>query len=478
MDAFAPATSTRCQGAGTLTYTTTAHNNSAAIVYSLDAASVTGGNTINAATGEVSYAATWSGTTTITATAAGCNGPATATKVVTVNPTFCVSYTGDLFKNTDDPAGGTAIVNLVIEVTKSPLNSPAALNPGTFTLQVDNNTISSDKITIVTSPDGTKITYSTPYTVTLSSTNLSQSLTVLWTFSNTCEAMPACVETNAVVTVSAPANDFVTGGGYIIPITSTFNRPVINGVNNADGYKNNFGFNIKWNKTLKNLTGNWNTIIRRKEGNVVHSYQVKAKPNTLVVTQYAPGKYRADMVFTSVNFQDLTCGCWSDGGGKSSVNVTVIDNGEPGSMVDQVYILIKDKNGNTFYSSSATANLKTTFESTIPLLNKGNIQVHTIGGVKTNTLRTIDPSVTEVQPFNLRAHPNPSASSFNLQLISSNKIDKMSVRVTDITGRTVQVLHDLAPNQTLNIGAGYRPGLYMVELIQGNERKQVKLIKL
>jgi hypothetical protein len=83
-----------------------------------------------------------------------------------------------------------------------------------------------------------------------------------------------------------------------------------------------------------------------------------------------------------------------------------------------------------------------------------------------------------VQPFNLRALPNPSSSSFNLQLTSSNKVDKMSVRVTDITGRTVQVLHDLAPNQTLSIGAGYRPGLYMVELVQGNERIQIKLVKL
>jgi hypothetical protein len=54
----------------------------------------------------------------------------------------------------------------------------------------------------------------------------------------------------------------------------------------------------------------------------------------------------------------------------------------------------------------------------------------------------------------------------------------MNVRVTDITGRTVQVLHDLAPNQTLTIGSGYRPGLYMVELVQGNERKQIKLVKL
>jgi hypothetical protein len=434
-----------------------------------------GAGTINATTGAMNWDAAFSGQAIITAQAIGCGGPKSETRVVTVNPTFCVAYTGDLFKNTGDPTGGSATVNLVIEVTKSPLNSPGTLDPGTFILLVEGGAVSTTK---VTSPDGTKITYSASYNVSLPyQTLLSRSLTVTWTFSNNCAASSACAETGTVVTVSAPANDFVTGGGFIIPTSSIFNRTGQNGVNNANGFKNNFGFNIKWNKTLKNLTGNWNTIIRRTEGNTVRAYQVKAKPYTLVVKQIAPGKYRADMVFTSVNFQDLTCGCWSDGGGKSSVNVTVIDNGEPGAMVDQVFILIKDKIGNTFYSSSTTANVTLGNEGTIPLLNKGNIQVHTIDGVKTNTLRTVDPAVTEVQPLNLRALPNPSASSFNLQL-SGRSTEKMQVRVMDIAGRTVQVFNNLSASQSLSIGASYRPGLYMVELVQGNERKQVKLVKL
>ena len=80
------ATSTRCQGAGSVTYTATAANNTG-ITYSLDAASLTGGNSIVAATGAVTYVAGWSGTSTITSSAAGCNGPKTATHTVTVTPT-------------------------------------------------------------------------------------------------------------------------------------------------------------------------------------------------------------------------------------------------------------------------------------------------------------------------------------------------------------------------------------------------------
>lgn len=86
------ATSTRCQGAGTVTYTATASNTSG-ITYSLDAASIADGNTINSSTGAVTYTAAWNGTSIITASAAGCNGPRTSTHTVIIgnpisNPVF------------------------------------------------------------------------------------------------------------------------------------------------------------------------------------------------------------------------------------------------------------------------------------------------------------------------------------------------------------------------------------------------------
>ena len=76
--------STRLQGAGTVTYTANATNTSG-ITYSLDAGSLAGGNTINPTTGAVTYTAAWINPTIITASAAGCGGPRTATHTVTVN---------------------------------------------------------------------------------------------------------------------------------------------------------------------------------------------------------------------------------------------------------------------------------------------------------------------------------------------------------------------------------------------------------
>lgn len=85
------ATSNRCQEAGTVSYTATA-TSSTGITYSLDSTTAAFvGNSIVTTTGVVTYATGWSGTSTITASAAGCDGPATAIHTVTVYPSSLTS---------------------------------------------------------------------------------------------------------------------------------------------------------------------------------------------------------------------------------------------------------------------------------------------------------------------------------------------------------------------------------------------------
>lgn len=85
--------SIRCQGATPGTYTATA-SNSSGITYSLDAASQAAGNTIDPATGVVTYVAAWYGTTIITASAAGCPNAKTAMHTVTIRQSPACSITG------------------------------------------------------------------------------------------------------------------------------------------------------------------------------------------------------------------------------------------------------------------------------------------------------------------------------------------------------------------------------------------------
>lgn len=77
-------TSSRCQGAGAISYGATAANTTG-LTYSLDGTSLAAGNTIDTATGIVTYLAGWNGISVITATATGCGGPKTSDHFVMTN---------------------------------------------------------------------------------------------------------------------------------------------------------------------------------------------------------------------------------------------------------------------------------------------------------------------------------------------------------------------------------------------------------
>jgi hypothetical protein len=53
----------------------------------------------------------------------------------------------------------------------------------------------------------------------------------------------------------------------------------------------------------------------------------------------------------------------------------------------------------------------------------------------------------------------------------------MSIKVFDISGRIIEIKNNLSAGQTLQLGTSYRPGMYFVELTQGDRRRVVKLIK-
>ena len=111
------ATSTRCQGAGSVTYAATA-SNSTTRTYNLDATTAAfAGNSINTSTGAVTYAASWSGTTVITVTATGCNGPATATHTVTITPS--VGTPVFTLGATSTRCQGSGTVNYAVSSTNS-----------------------------------------------------------------------------------------------------------------------------------------------------------------------------------------------------------------------------------------------------------------------------------------------------------------------------------------------------------------------
>jgi len=167
---------------------------------------------------------------------------------------------------------------------------------------------------------------------------------------------------NDLVTVSKPLTDFITGGGHLVLASSS-------GLKAGDaGTKNNFGFNVKYNKSGTNLQGNINTIVRKTEPDGLHVYQIKGNAMTSLSVQAKQGK----AVFNGkANIQDITNPLAPFAvDGNATLQVTMTDKGEPGNM-DTIGITVWNKQGGLWFSSNF--NGTATVEQ---LLNGGNLVVH------------------------------------------------------------------------------------------------------
>ena len=85
-------------------------------------------------------------------------------------------------------------------------------------------------------------------------------------------------------------------------------------------------------------------------------------------------------------------------------------------------------------------------------------------------------TVGKSDELNVVVMPNPSTSYFTLKLSSKDK-SGVNMRVMDASGRAIEAKQQLDPNSTIQIGYSYPSGTFYAEMIQGNKRKVVQLIK-
>jgi hypothetical protein len=168
---------------------------------------------------------------------------------------------------------------------------------------------------------------------------------------------------DTVITVSQPLTNFITGGGYLTMTKSA-------GKYAADApTRENFGFNAKFNKNGSNLQGHINLIFRRG-GRV---YQIKTTSFTSLTQQLGSGGNppSAAQFAAKANLTDVTnptAPISLEGG--ASFQMTMHDNGEPGSS-DQI--------GFTLYSSSNQLLFSSLWDGTKTLeqiLGGGNVVIH------------------------------------------------------------------------------------------------------
>ncbi len=176
---------------------------------------------------------------------------------------------------------------------------------------------------------------------------------------------------NTVVTVSQPLNDFITGGGYLI-MGDASSAGLAAG---KPGSKNNFGFNVKYNKSGKNLQGHINTIVRSMlKANPacptrdMYVYQIKGNAMTSLAVNAVAGTatFNGKANIKDITDPLLTC----DVDGNATLQVTMDDNGEPGKD-DKIGITVWNKDGGLWFASDW--NGTQTVEKT---LGGGNLVVH------------------------------------------------------------------------------------------------------
>jgi hypothetical protein len=219
---------------------------------------------------------------------------------------------------------------------------------------------------------------------------------------------------NTIITVSKPVPDFVTGGGYIVLATP-------GGLKAGDiGSKQNFGFTLKFNKKGTNLQGQLNSIVRRTEAGVMHTYQIKAnKMTSLSVQKTAAGgtaTFNGKAVLTDIT--NALSPVTVDANG--SLQVKMADNGQPGTN-DNIGITIWNKTGGLWYSSNwnSTATVN-------QLLAGGNLNINTSG-----SFRYEENSTSE-----FKVYPNPNHGQFTVEFQSENE-QQLTLKVIDLSGRVI-----------------------------------------
>lgn len=80
--------------------------------------------------------------------------------------------------------------------------------------------------------------------------------------------------------------------------------------------------------------------------------------------------------------------------------------------------------------------------------------------------------------LDISALANPSRTAFTLDIRSLVNNERVTVRIMDMYGRVVESRVNIQPNQIIQMGNNLRGGMYIIELRQGEETRQLRVLKL
>jgi hypothetical protein len=483
--------------------------------------------TVNSSTGLVTAAG--AGTATITYTVNGCNGPASATLLVTVkalpqgslsaNGPFILTGTGMLtWTSTAGIAPFTLVyfdgaANRTATGVFSGVPFNVFTNPVTSTTTYSLVSVSDANCTRATgfTEDSATIMvtggYCSGYTILgLTDVNLGTGNTVNGDIGNTGAGKKVTVGKNStvnglirssIINLAQPVT--VTGGLFYTPAVVTlppmlFNTAVVppgnftvadNAVVTINTNYN--GLNIGKN-TLVTINGTIYGNVSIGSGSTVTFTATDVSINQLSLSNgnASPLKY------TSLNFANnanvriknsVSLGSRNRVNESSSKRVTFY-MGDASNSAEQYNINSTDTRVNAgIYMPVGTIN----FTNNGPCTMTGTFISQYFSGSKSvswncgNSIPEVEPPVTgfvKNNEFNVKVFPNPSTEEFNIQVLTNNN-SPVTVTITDVSGRKISSITIPVSKLTVaTVGKGLVGGIYYAQVIQGDQLQTVKLVKL
>ena len=168
-------------------------------------------------------------------------------------------------------------------------------------------------------------------------------------------------------------------------------------------------------------------------------------------------------------------------GGNKMLYVKMTDNGEPGVNDSISFVLVEGENdpavlANVIYSSNWVLNKTQQMK-----LTGGNLVVHSgfnvgaTSAVASRNEEVVQPIASRDQ-FEVKVFGNPTQQEFSLITETTSNLP-ISIKVLDVSGRIVGRQDNIRSGQLVRFGNNYKIGTYFAEIIQGEQRKVITLIK-
>lgn len=100
---------------------------------------------------------------------------------------------------------------------------------------------------------------------------------------------------------------------------------------------------------------------------------------------------------------------------------------------------------------------------------------HDMSDAKSNDITT-DSKITDKE-LSIKVSSNPTNTYFGLDIRSADNSGLISVMLIDVTGKVMEAKNNVKPGQFIKVGEWVKPGIYLLQVKQGLQSKQLTLVK-